>query len=85
MVDVLLRLLTTVLCGLGLAPSPSDQPDRELVRLMEGPSRLAIGRALDRLPSGLILTPDQGTYSGVSEQACGTVRRRDPAPTSGCR
>ena len=42
-----LRSVADVAYRLGLGPRPSDVPDHRLVELVEGPNRLAPGRALD--------------------------------------
>ena len=47
MVNSALRSVADVAYRLGLGPRPSDVPDHRLVELVEGPNRLASGRALD--------------------------------------
>ena len=46
-VNSALRSVADVAYRLGLGPRPSDVPDHRLVELVEGPNRLAPGRALD--------------------------------------
>src|ERR1700758_4653672 len=41
------RTLGTVAYKFGLGPQPSDVPDHRLEQLVEGPDRLAPGRAID--------------------------------------
>src|SRR6186997_2543322 len=45
--NTLLRAAGDAAYRLGLGPRPSDVPDHALVELVEGPARLAPGRALD--------------------------------------
>lgn len=45
--NTLLRAAGDAAYRLGLGPRPSDVPDHTLVELVEGPARLAPGRALD--------------------------------------
>src|SRR6185312_13451966 len=45
--NTLLRAAGDATYRLGLGPRPSDVPDHALVELVEGPARLAPGRALD--------------------------------------
>jgi SAM-dependent methyltransferase len=47
MMNSVLRVAGDLAYRLGLGPQPSDVPDHRLVELVEGPDKLAPGRALD--------------------------------------
>ena len=47
MVNSVLRTVADVTYRLGIGPRPSDVPDHRLVEVVEGPDRLAAGRAVD--------------------------------------
>lgn len=47
MVNSVLRTVADVTYRLGIGPRPSDVPDHRVVEVVEGPDRLATGRAVD--------------------------------------
>ena len=47
MVNSVLQTVADVTYRLGIGPRPSDVPDHRLVEVVEGPDRLAAGRAVD--------------------------------------